>query len=81
MESNGRLSAVQLKTLTEELASLNKQQDAVRQTEIYVRMTSQEYEAFDARTHRISRIYAILSQPENWANAFLVLKTSPFVTA
>lgn len=81
MESNGRLNALQLKTLAEELASLNKEQDEARQTEIYIPMTSQQYETFATRTQRISRIYAILSEPENWANGFLVLKTSPFVTA
>jgi len=34
-------------------------------SEIYIRMTSQEYEAFDVRTQRISQIYAILNLPEN----------------
>lgn len=80
MERNGRLDTVQLKTLAEELALLNQQQDEARQTEIYLPMTSSQCEAFAIRMQRISWLYAILSEPENWAKAFFVLKTSPFVT-
>jgi len=46
--------------LIEELTLLNEHQNEARQTEIYIRMTPQQHEAFDGRTQRISMIYADL---------------------
>jgi hypothetical protein len=62
MELKNRLDAAQLGTLVDELASLSKQQQEARLTEVYIRMSPQEIKAFDARSVRISQIYAILSQ-------------------
>lgn len=61
MELKNRLDAAQLGTL-DELASLSKQQQEARLTEVYIRMSPQEIKAFDARSVRMSEIYAILSQ-------------------
>lgn len=58
----GRLDSQQLKELSDELAALTKQQSDARLTEVYVRMTKQEVEAFDLRTQRISKIHVILSE-------------------
>lgn len=58
----GRLNPQQLKELSDELAALTKQQSDARLTEVYVRMTQQEIEAFDLRTERISKIHVILSE-------------------
>lgn len=58
----GRLDSQQLKELSDELAALTKQQSDARLTEVYVRMTKQEVEAFDFRTQRISKIHVILSE-------------------
>ena len=58
----GRLNSQQLKDLSDELASLTKQQSDARLTEVFIRMSAQEIRAFDLRTERISKIHAILSE-------------------
>lgn len=57
-----RLNSQQLKDLSNELAALSKQQSEARLTEVFIRMTKQEIEAFDLRAERISKIHAILSE-------------------
>jgi hypothetical protein len=57
-----RLDPHQLRDLRDELARLMKQQSDARLTEVFVRMTRQEIEAFDLRTQRISQIHVILSE-------------------
>ena len=59
MESHGRLDSQQLKELSDELAVLTKQQSDARLTEIFIRMTQEEIEAFDLRRERICQIYAV----------------------
>jgi hypothetical protein len=61
-DPKGRLDSEQLKELSAELASLGKQQSDARQLEMFIRMNSQEIEAFDLRTQRISQIHIILSE-------------------
>ena len=58
----GRLNSQQLKDLSDELATLAKQQSDARLTEVFIRMNKQEIEAFDLRKERISKIYANLSE-------------------
>jgi hypothetical protein len=58
----GRLNAMQLKELSDELAALTKQQSDARLTEVFIRMTEAEVNAFDLRKQRISQIYVILSE-------------------
>jgi hypothetical protein len=60
--AQGRLNSQQLKDLSDELASLAKQQTEARLTEVFIPMNVQEIKAFDLRTERISKIYAILSE-------------------
>jgi len=60
--AQGRLNSQQLKDLSDELASLTKQQSDARLTEVFIRMSAQEIRAFDLRTERISKIHAILSE-------------------
>lgn len=57
-----RLNSQQLKDLTDELASLMKQQSDARLIEVFVRMTAEEIKAFDFRAERISKIHVILSE-------------------
>ena len=57
-----RLNSQQLKDLSNELAGLSKQQSEARLTEVFIRMTKEETEAFDLRAERISKIHAILSE-------------------
>ena len=57
-----RLDPQQLRDLSDELAGLMKQQSDARLTEVFVRMTRQEIEAFDLRTQRISQIHIILNE-------------------
>lgn len=61
-ELKHRLDANQLQGLREEVASLEKQQDEARRTEIYIPMTPQEAADFESRQERISRIWVILSE-------------------
>jgi hypothetical protein len=61
-ELKHRLDANQLRELREEVASLGKQQDEARRTEIYIPMTKQETADFDSRQQRISHIWTILSE-------------------
>jgi len=61
-DPKGRLNSQQLKELSDELASLGEQQSDARQTEMFIRMTPQEIEAFDLRTQRISKIHIMLSE-------------------
>lgn len=56
MGRNERLSAEQVKSLTDELETLTKQQSDARELEIYVRPTSKDLKCFDARQERISAI-------------------------
>jgi hypothetical protein len=56
MGRNERLSAQQIKTLTDELEALTKQQADARELEIYVRATSKDLKDFNARQERISAI-------------------------
>lgn len=58
----GRLNSQQLKNLSDELASLVKQQSDARLTEVYIRMTQEEIKAFDLRSERISTIHIILRE-------------------
>jgi len=70
METEGRLTAKELKDLSDELARLAKKQSDARQTEIYIRMTPEEIKDFDHRKHCISRIYVLLNQHDgNDSNA------------
>jgi hypothetical protein len=62
MERQGRLTSQQLKELSDELAALMKQQSDARLTEVYIRMTKDEIQAFDLRAERISKIHVILSE-------------------
>ncbi|MFZ0298421.1 MAG: hypothetical protein WAM13_08745 [Candidatus Sulfotelmatobacter sp.] len=62
MEPQARLNSRQLKDLSDELATLMKQQSDARLTEVFIRMTPQELKAFDLRTERISKIHVILSE-------------------
>jgi hypothetical protein len=62
MEQRSRLNSQQLKDLSDELATLTKQQSDARLTEVYLRMTPEEIKAFDVRKKRISRIHVILSE-------------------
>ena len=61
-DPKSRLNSQQLKELSDELASLGEQQSVARQTEMFIRMTPQEIEAFDLRTQRISKIHIMLSE-------------------
>jgi len=61
-DPKSRLNSQQLKELSDELASLGEQQCVARQTEMFIRMTPQEIEAFDLRTQRISKIHIMLSE-------------------
>ena len=54
------LSAEETKTLSEELATLSKQQFMARQSAIFIRMTRPEAADYDARRNRIAEIYGIL---------------------
>jgi len=62
MEPRGRLNSEQLKDLSDELATLMKQQSDARLLEVFIHMTQQEIRAFDLRTERISKIHIILSE-------------------
>lgn len=62
MERQDRLNSQQLKDLSDELTMLTKQQSDARLTEVYIRMTKEEIEAFDLRKERIRQIYAILGK-------------------
>jgi hypothetical protein len=62
VEPQARLNSRQLKDLSDELATLMKQQSDARLTEVFIRMTPQELKAFDLRTERISKIHVILSE-------------------
>ena len=57
-----RLNSQQLNELSDELATLMKQQSDARLMEVFVRMSEQEIKAFDLRTARISQIHVILSE-------------------
>jgi hypothetical protein len=57
-----RLNSQQLNELSDELASLMKQQSDARLMEVFVRMSEPEIKAFDLRTARISQIHVILSE-------------------
>jgi hypothetical protein len=59
-----RLDPQQQRDLSDELAVLIKQQSDARLTEVFVRMTRQEIEAFDLRTQRISQIHVILREQD-----------------
>lgn len=54
MAQQGRLNMQQLKDLSDELATLIKQQSDARLTEVFIRMNEQEIKAFDLRKARIS---------------------------
>jgi hypothetical protein len=56
-----RLNSQQLRDLSDELATLTKQQSDARLTEVVIRMTPEEIHAFDLRKQRISKVYAILA--------------------
>jgi hypothetical protein len=56
-----RLNSQQLRDLSDELATLTKQQSGARLTEVFIRMTPEEIHAFDLRKKRISKICAILA--------------------
>ena len=58
----GRLNSQQIKDLSDELVALSKQQSDARLTEVFIRMTTQEIEAFDLRAERISKILGILGE-------------------
>jgi hypothetical protein len=62
MERQGRLNSQQLKDLSEEIAVLRKRQSDARLTEVFIRMTKQEIEAFDLRAECISQIHDILRE-------------------
>ena len=62
MDQNGKLGAQELNDLSDELATLSKQQSDSRQAEVYIRMSLQEVKDFDERKGRISRIYVILAK-------------------
>jgi hypothetical protein len=53
----GRLNEVQLKELSDELATLTKQQYEARLLEVFIPMSKKEIQAFDLRTERISKIH------------------------
>ena len=57
-----RLNSKQLTDLSDELAVLVKRQSDARLTEVFIRMTEQEVEAFNFRAERISKIHVILGQ-------------------
>jgi len=57
-----RLNSQQLSDLSDELVALNKQQFDARKTEVFIRMTQAEIEAFDLRQERISKIHVILGE-------------------
>ena len=57
-----RLNSQQLNALTDELATLMKQQSDARLMEVFIRMNEAEIEAFDIRQERISKIHVILSE-------------------
>jgi len=57
-----RLNSQQLNELSDELATLMKQQSDARLTEVFIRMSEQEIKAFDLRTSRISQIHIVLSE-------------------
>jgi hypothetical protein len=56
------LNSQQLNALTDELATLMKQQSDARLMEVFIRMNEAEIEAFDIRQERISKIHVILSE-------------------
>jgi hypothetical protein len=58
----GRFDTKQLKDLSDELATLTKQQSDARLREVFIPMSKKEIEAFDLRTQRISKIHVILSE-------------------
>ena len=58
----GRLNERQLKALSDELATLMKQQSDARLTDVFIRMSQKEIDAFDLRQERISKIHVILSE-------------------
>jgi len=58
----GRLNEKQLKVLSDELATLMKEQYEARLLEVFIPMSKKEIEAFDLRTEGISRIHVILSE-------------------
>ena len=62
MEPKNRLSAKQLRELSDEVESLRKYQDEARITEIFIPMTRQQHADFEARQARISHICVILSE-------------------
>ena len=68
MEKQGRLTSKQLKDLSAELAALSKQQSDARELEIFIRMTPQENEYYDARRNRISAIFVLLSNHDTQRN-------------
>lgn len=62
MEQQGRLNTLQLRDLSDELASLMKQQSDARLLEVFIRMNEKEIRAFDRRSDRISKIHIILRE-------------------
>jgi hypothetical protein len=58
----GRLNERQLKALSDELATLMRQQSDARLTDVFIRMSQKEIDAFDLRQERISKIHVILSE-------------------
>ena len=57
-----RLDSEQLKDLSDELATLTKQQSDARLSEVFIPMTQPEIKAFDLRAQRISRIQVVLAE-------------------
>jgi hypothetical protein len=55
-------SAEETTTLSEELATLSKQQFMARQSSIYIGMTPPEAADYNARRNRIAEIYGILGK-------------------
>jgi hypothetical protein len=62
VEQQGRLNTLQLRDLSDELASLMKQQSDARLLEVFIRMNEKEIRAFDRRSDRISKIHIILRE-------------------
>jgi len=62
MGQQGRLNSQQLRDLSDELAALTKQQSDARLTEVFIRMTTEEINAFNRRRERISQIYVLLGE-------------------
>jgi len=62
MGQQGRLNSQQLRDLSDELAALTKQQSDARLTEVFIRMTTEEINAFNLRRERISQIHVLLGE-------------------